>query len=303
MTSQAVATQDGERPFRVLSFGAGVQTVALLYLWVFDSVTMPIYEPTWKNFKGFFGGEKPDLVIFADTQAEPKHVYDAVEDAKGRCEDAGIPFEVVTRGNLARPPKTKSGVQKIFVPVYTRDLTTGEKGQMQRQCTAEYKVRPVTRRAKQLAAGRPIEMTLGISLDEAHRMKRRDAADPVQNAYPLVISDYLPEPMTRTDCVQYLIDSEQKAAKSACSFCPYRRDPWWAWMYRNDPESYAQAVAYDRWVRDKRPGFECYVHESLRPLEDVVPGIVAAEDAQTSLFPMTLDMAGSGGCEEGFCGV
>lgn len=285
-----------QAPFRVLSFGAGVQTIALLWLWVFDSI-LDVDE----NCDGFFNGQRPDLVVFADTQAEPRHVYTAVEEAKHLCAQAGIPFETVSRGDLSRPPTTKAGIQKIYVPVYTRDLKTGKEGQLERQCTAEYKVRPVERYAKKLAGKRPIEMNLGISLDEAHRMKRRAPDDRVQTVYPLVFGEL--GGATRDDCARYLAAIDVPAAKSACSFCPYRRDAWWAWMYRNDPACYAQAVAYDEWVRDKRPGLECFIHDSRRPLKDVVPELIAAEDAQTTLFPIDLDTSGSGGCEEGHCGT
>lgn len=298
-------------PFRVFAFGAGVQTVALLELWVFDGGGHwgEDEHPGWsKEFlENHFGGTLPDLVIFADTGAEPADVYAAVEQARQLCEETNVPFQVVKHGDLARPPQTRRGKQKIFVPVYTIALEgnakgdpAGKLGQLKRQCTQEYKIRPMSRAAKKLAGDRPIEMTLGISLDEWHRMHINDPEDRIQLAYPL-INDPI-TPMTRSDCVNHLRDIGVPAAKSACVFCPYRRDPWWGYLYRHDPKAFAAAVDYDEWVRDKRPGYLCFVHDSRRPLKDVVPEIVADEDQQFTLFPLTLDTSGSGGCEEGYCG-
>ena len=288
--------------FRMIAFGAGVQSVALLYAWIFDSIV-------FRGAHGFFDLEdKPDLVVFADTQAESPDVYEAVEDARSLCEEAGIRFEVVSAGDLARPPKSSTGVQGIYTPVYTVKLLTdengraGEEGQLRRQCTGRYKIEPMMARAAQLAGKRPIEVSMGISLDEAHRMKRRDAHEQVQNRYPLVMQEAL-RGMSRNDCVNFLNDIDVPAGKSACYFCPYKADARWIDMYRNERELFAKAVAYDEWVREQRPGYKCYVHRSRRPLKDAVLDLVAAADAQVGLFPIELDTSASGGCEEGYCGV
>lgn len=294
-----------KEPFRMIAFGAGVQSVALLYAWLFDSIYMP-QQDGWTDFEGFFDGQRPDVVLFADTKAEPSDVYAAVEDARVLCEKVGVRFETVTAGDLANPPKASTGTQGILTPVYTVKLYTdedgpaGEEGQLKRQCTQRYKIEPMMKRAAELAGDRPIEVTMGISLDEAHRMKRRDSGDRVQNRYPLIMQDALGM-MSRHDCVNLLNDLGVSAGKSACYFCPYKADARWIEMYRNDSELFAKTVEYDRWVRDQRPGYKCYVHRSRRPLEDVVSELVAANDLQTGLFPIDLDTAASGGCEEGYC--
>lgn len=299
--SAAIAAE----PFRVLSFGGGVQTIALVYAWIFDGIIMPRDVPGWQDYEGPIR-DRLDLCIFADTQCEPPEVMRAVDDIRDLCEDAGIRFETVTVGDLSAPPLSSTGVQGIYIPAYTRKLFTdeegpaGKEGQLLRQCTHRYKIEPVQARARELAGDRPIEMVLGISVEEAHRMKRRNVDDQIQNRYPLIYDLWLG--MTRNDCINYLRDLEVPAAKSACVMCPFKRNAHWVWMYRNQPELFARAVAYDRWVRDKRPGFECFIHDSRRPLEDVVPEIVAASDQQPSLFPIDLDMSAAGGCDEGYCG-
>ena len=203
-------------PFRMIAFGAGVQSIAMLYAWIFDSILMP-REKGWEQFGGFFDGERPDLVVFADTKAETPDVYAAVEEAKSLCEDAGIRFEIVSAGDLAHPPKSSTGIQGIFAPVYTVKLFTdeegraGDEGQLKRQCISRFKINPMMQRAAQLAGHRPIEVSLAISLEEAHRMKRRDAGDKIQNRYPLVLQETLGG-MTRNDCIKL-------PARSRCAGC------------------------------------------------------------------------------------
>jgi hypothetical protein len=96
---------------------------------------------------------------------------------------------------------------------------------VRRQCTREYKITPIRRQVRQLwqAAGQPpVEQWLGISLDEAHRMRTSDVAY-ITNAYPLVETH-----MTRKDCVRWLTaHGWTEVPKSACIGCPFRSDARW----------------------------------------------------------------------------
>ena len=64
---------------RILSFGGGVDSSAILTHHLFES-SLDI-----------------DYVIFADTGAESKATYENVEFFKGLCADAGLPFKIVRR--------------------------------------------------------------------------------------------------------------------------------------------------------------------------------------------------------------
>lgn len=264
------------------------------------------YYPA-EHLEAQYEGAQPSLVAFADTCAEPTATYKAVEEARWLCELAGVPFVALSAGDLAHPPPASTGTQSIFVPVYTiklesnEDGPAGKLGQLLRQCTGRYKVEPVEHYALTIAEGRPIEMYLGISLDEAHRMRRRDPGDRIQNKYPLVLGGCVQ--WTRQDCVNELHAIEATIAKSGCVMCPYRRKAYWVDMYLHDRESYDKAVEYDRWVRHQRPGYLCFVSDERRPLEIIVPEYVAQHAAQGTLF--TLGLEGDNvftGCEEGRCG-
>jgi hypothetical protein len=345
-------------PFRVHAFGAGVQSTSLLYAWALESEEEPRADGTM--WRGFFPQGRPDLALYADTQSESRAIAASVDEARAHAAAAGVPFEVVTAGDLGHPKVASTGTQGIFVPLFTVSceprwvtsttpvdpfaiarwtqlqaiaetrgrtaaenaefdaiathdvdvcIPAGEEGQLRRQCTAVYKIDPMMKRIYELAGDRPIEVWLGISVDEAERLKT-GPNDRVRYVYPLVFNqersagqeaDYANlAPMNRNDCIRHLIDLDTIPAKSACVFCPYRSEYAWAQMKREDPESFERACEYDERMRDARPGFKCYVHRSRMPLRAVA--FQASHPQTLDLFGET-DISVSGGCEEGYCGL
>jgi hypothetical protein len=321
-----------------------------------------------------YRAEYPDIVMFADTQAEPANVYQNVQTAKEICMDAGIPFEIVSAGDLGNPPKAKTGTQGIFVPAFTlatvahwkekyvrisantkatnikditdgldfedeidsededfqidgegliakpgydiirKYVTVGQRGQLLRQCTQRYKIAPVVARAKELAGDRPLEIWLGITLDEAERLKKTAANDRIQYAYPLVFDtpadSYDPtiptrqaQPAkTRHDCITLLEHLGEPVVKSACFFCPYRADYAWSVMKRDDPVSFEAACRYDERIRYLRPNYELYIHKSRTPLRTAYLQASDPNVMSLGLFAEA-DTSATGGCDEGYCGL
>jgi hypothetical protein len=286
-------------PFRVQAFGGGVQSVALLYAWGFDQDETG--EPLF-----FDRGDQPDVVIFSDTKQEPESVYTAVDDARHFCETIGVQFEVVAYADLAHPPPASTGTQGLFTPLYSTKLENdeegpaGKQGRLFRQCTGRFKIDPMMSRVVELAGRRPIEVWLGMTIDEAHRMRKAAPDDRIQYRYPLVYQPALA--MSRHDCANYMADLDIPTAKSACVFCPNRRDGGWALLAKTDPAATAAAVEYDRRVRRMRPGYELFVHDSRKPLEDVLIELTDPKLLDLGLFPLDGDHASSGGCDAGFCG-
>jgi len=131
---------------KILSHGGGVQTRTLLRLCL----------------EGGF--ERPDLVVFADTQAEPGEVYEAIAEDKAACEAQGIEFVIVTTGELAAVDKWGG----LFIPAFTLD-EKGNRGMLRRQCTERFKVRPIRQllRSRGATTKTPCELWMGISTDEA----------------------------------------------------------------------------------------------------------------------------------------
>ena len=264
---------------RVINLGAGVQSTTLILMAArgeFDVI--------------------PDCAIFADTQWEPKAVYehlDWLEREVGHI----IPIYRVTKGNIRQAClESKNGKRFAALPFHVRN-PDGKSGMLRRQCTREYKIEPINRKIRELLGFKPrkritktVEQWFGISIDEAFRM--RDSRYPwAINRYPLVEKD-----MTRWDCVLWLQRNGYPVPmKSACIGCPFHDDRYWRDMRDNRPEEWADAVDFDRQIRTGLRGVlhEAYLHRSLVPL-DQVDLSTDRDYGQLDLFEMEC---------EGMCGV
>ena len=126
-----------------------------------------------------------------------------------------------------------------------------------------------------------VEQWIGISRDEAHRMKPARELY-IVNRWPLVERG-----LTRRDCLRWLErHGYRQPAKSACTFCPYRDNRGWREMRDGAPADWRQAVGVDRHIRHHMPRMrksEAYLHRSLMPLEEVDLS-TAAERGQGDLF-------------------
>jgi hypothetical protein len=266
---------------RVLSLGAGVQSTTLALMAAKGEI------------------EAPDCAIFADTGAEPRSVYEHLEKLVAALP---YPVHVVSAGNIRDDVMrgTNSGGMKRFAAVpYFLDRGRLGQGMGRRQCTKEYKIAPLMKKQRELLGYRPrqripadsVEVWIGISTDEATRMKPSPDAWQ-RNRWPLIERG-----MSRQDCVRWMERAGWSAPKSACTFCPYRSDESWIAMKREEPEAFAEAVAADHAIRRgdhaQRLRAVPYIHRSMRPL-DQVDFRTHAEIGQPDLF--------NNDCE-GMCGV
>ena len=129
---------------RILSLGAGVQSSTLALMIEKNLVPMV------------------DCAIFADTGAEPKEVYTWLEWLK---EQVSYPVHIVQWRNLKEDLIAVANGKRNIVPIpfFTID-ESGKKGIMRRQCTADYKIRPVTKKIREL---------LGLQIGEKRKAKAR----------------------------------------------------------------------------------------------------------------------------------
>jgi len=262
---------------RVLSLGAGVQssTVALMIEY----------------------GELPmvDCAIFADTQNEPKYVYDWLQYLKSRV---SYPVHIVSKGNL-KEDMLSSKYNFLAIPTYTINNKTGKKGFTMRQCTNEYKIQPIYQKIRRLLGlkkyqrvpkGTMIEMVIGISRDEMVRCKE-SRLPYIKNDYPLVFD----KKFNRGDCMEWLKNHNHPLPKkSACTFCPYHSNDFWLDIKNNDKEMWKEVVEVDRKIRNatRKPEDEVFLHKSYVPLEE------ADLDPNKDQMDMFNDI-----CDEGMCGV
>lgn len=271
-----------EYPIRVLSFGAGVQSTTLLRMAIAGEI-----EPV-------------QHIIFSDTGWEPAGVYEHMRNMRNVAEKAGIEFHVVSHGNI-RTDMFDEHAHFTSMPVFVIGKE-GERAIGRRQCTNEYKLKPLLKKQREIAGLKPrqrskehlITTLIGISWDESQRM--RDPAFPwIRNEYPLV-----DRRITRNDCMQYHEKlGLPKPPRSACIGCPYHSNREWREMKLNDPTSWDDAVFVDEQLRSHPVVSErlfqgrAFLHEHRIPLSQV--DLSNEEDrGQLSLF---------GGECEGMCGV
>jgi len=258
----AVATEAPLRPaLRTLSLGAGVQSTCLLLLSALGRLP------------------KIDFAVFADTGWEPRAVYSHLDRVEREiAEPAGIPILRVSSGNI-RDDALDPAHRFASMPLFIRNPDGGE-GMTRRQCTGEYKIKPIKAQVRALL-GYPyprrippeifVEQWIGISKDEFHRAKDADVRY-MRNRFPLLDLD-----MSREDCVLLLgKHGFGSTPKSACLGCPYHGNAQWRVLRDNSPSEWADVVAFDRDIRagNARATAEgtpllgqAYLHRSRVPLD------------------------------------
>jgi len=255
---------------RVLSLGAGVQS-STLALMIEHGLVAPV-----------------DCAIFADTQWEPPEVYEWLDYLE---KQVSFPIYRVTEGNLREAvlKNAKRSVtykeRYISIPVFVVQ-PNGDRGMVRRQCTHEFKVKPINKKKRELLGYQPkmrippnsCTTLLGISLDEHHRARISEDAWNT-NEYPLIELN-----MTRWDCMLWLHrNGYPQPPKSSCIGCPFHSDHEWR-KIKSNPTTWKDAVEMDEAIRHV-PGMRGtqYLHHSCQPL--ATADLATEEDyGQLSLF-------------------
>ena len=185
----------------------------------------------------------------------------------------GVTVETVKAKNVSVVhPNQKGARDSVYLPAFTLNHKTGKAGQVKRQCTDNWKIRPLRKYVKTLLPGGKtypgaIECWQGISLDEWHRMRTSDVKY-IENRYPLI-----ERRMTRQDCIVFLQSHGLEVPpKSACTFCPYHSISHWKRMKQENGSDWKYAVEVDATIRDRRheQGYDLFVHPACAPLEEAV---------------------------------
>lgn len=252
-----------ENPLNIISLGAGVQSSCMALMAARGLIT-----------------PMPNSAVFADTQWEQKHTYEWLDWLEKQ-----LPFPVVrlTSRNIRDDQaiskvrgRAVNGERVASLPFFTKEVGKSKEGKIRRQCTREYKIDPIERWMARELLGlkhrqrRPkvpvIIQWLGISTDEAHRMK-----DSTERWYSFRYPLALELGMSRHSCREWVKANYGKTPpRSACIGCPLRNDRSWLDMQRNNPDEFADAVEFDRAIR-KCGGMigDTFVHRSCQPLDQV----------------------------------
>ena len=208
------------KKLRILSLGAGVQSSTLAMLIEQGKVPMV------------------DAGIFADVGAEPDNVIEWLQWLKTKV---SYPIYIVQWRNLKEDliNVTQGKYKKIPIPFFSLS-DENKKGMARRMCTADYKIKPVTQKIRQLLGLQPgerakkdtvVELLMGISLDEVQRMKVNQIKY-IQNQYPLIDMRW-----SRQKCIDWFEQNYKVTPpRSACTFCPFHNKHEWLRVKENKKE-------------------------------------------------------------------
>ena len=308
---------------RVLSFGAGQQSVALAVLMVQGVIP------------------KADALVFANVGENSEHPA-----TLAYLRDVFIPYAIANDLNFVETRRMSKGKpvdlhdytlseqqRSIPVPLYNE---TGSPGN--RTCTLEWKVKVVDRWIKAQRVSE-CEIIIGFSAEEGARVAKKPKGwHDRQGNYKFGFNKRFSFPlyemgMNRNKAQQIILDAELPLPpSSACWHCPFLSRAKWLEMRNHTPELFERAVEFERAVNEKRkritaervhkptetttdyPLFgDSVVTESkpnhrmvddnfylyprtggqMRPLADAVP------KDQLELFDQLMNET----CDEGYCGL
>lgn len=231
----------------VLSLGAGVQSTVMALMAELGEL------------------ERPDCAIFADTGWEPRDVYRHLEWLESRL---SFPVHRVSAGNIR--DDAVAGINTTGQRFASMPFFTSGNGMGRRQCTSEYKIKPIRKKIREML-GRErgpvqvgaVQQWIGISTDEMQRMKDSGVKF-IQNRFPLIENR-----MSRTDCQSWFVRRFPGVplVKSACVACPYKSNSEWMMLAADEFED---ACRFDDAVRNHPLLDEQqFVHADRIPLREV----------------------------------
>lgn len=295
---------------RILNLGAGVQSTTL-FLMAHEGVIEPV-----------------EHAIFADTQDEPKAVYEHLKWLR----TVGLPVPLIHTGTVGRigdhlivgivgaSGRKKSKIGKdgtnrfTSIPAFTKSPGDAREGRTRRQCTKEYKIEVVERIIRREILGlKPrqrvprnvhIQQLFGISWDERNRsIKIRCRLE--KTHYSRAVFPLIDMRMTRHDCQDWLKSRvPHETPRSACVFCPFKSAEEWE-RTRQSPSDWARAVEVDAGLRQENSVANrglvasLYVHRQCVPL----PLVDFDKDLAKLKERRSMPLFEQSGCGDGLCGV
>lgn len=278
---------------RVISFGGGVQSTALLVL----------------AAQGVLGDI--DAVLFANVGDDSEHPK-TLDYVRGPAWDYAAQHGVELH-ELHRVPQrgiSKGEVETLWgrlmregsrsLPIPVRMPDTGAPGT--RNCTADFKIRVVQRWLQEAGAdeAHQVRVQIGISTDEYERASSRKRDVPWEiPTYPLLHLEHrLARPrggLDRSACAQIIRDAGLPVPpKSSCFFCPFHKPTVWADQARDEPELFARSVLLEDTLNERRAELDC-PGEGRFPAEAMTPA--GDEEGEVDTYrPGWTPAAGQGAC-------
>jgi hypothetical protein len=299
---------------RTISFGGGVQSVALQVLAAQRRIDFPV--ALYANVGD--DSEHPDTVAYIEHIAKPYAAHHGIQLIEVQRTIGGEPDTIL--GKILRTAKSE------VIPVRTR----ADGPPMSRSCTVSFKIEALGRWLTDHGASEatPATVAVGFSLDEIGRAGR--PARPYEHiVYPLLgMGTPLPEghsrALRRVDCEQ-LIAAEplpphigdalrglgpetlgvyvwpQLLAsdfthlpiprKSSCWFCPFHSYEHWQSLRQESPGLFEQAVDLEEHL-SRKAGSPRYLTRYGLPLQRAI---------NAGVDPLPFPDPHAGGCTSGVC--
>lgn len=265
---------------RIVSYGGGVQSTALLVLAAERRIDYPVF--LFANVGD--DSEHPATLEYVRNVAIPYGAEHGIE---------------VTELQWVRKDGTIQTLRESIVNDHTADVKApffiadknGKGTPGTRACTSRWKIEVVARRTRAMGATEenPAVVAIGISTDEVERANGRSQAKHETRSYPL-----LELGLDRNRCESVIAAAGLPVPpKSSCYFCPYHSMETWHRMARDEPELFDKAAELERIVLAKRAAHgrnPLYLTRHLIPLTEVIN-----TDQQVLTFP------GEGECDTGYC--
>ena len=230
---------------KIISLGWGVQSFALAAM-----SALGILPPV-------------DAAVHADTSHERSETYTFATKWTPWLEERGVRVVTVKADN--RKP-VEPEFNRICMAAFTVSEANGSKAMLARQCTRNWKIYPIRRWLQANRSKARVEQWLGITLDEALRMKP-SGVKYITNIYPFI--EMLDRPWTRGMAIKWLIENGLDVpVKSSCVFCPYRDRGTWREIQLANNGDWGKALEVDRAIRYARPGYLCYLARERKPLNE-----------------------------------
>lgn len=225
---------------------------------------------------------KPDLSCIVDTERERSTTWEYFEQyTKPALASVNVFVERVPKSRYATVDlyggKNKDS---LLLPVWTTQ--SGETGKLPNYCSNEWKSRVLHRWAKQEHQVRQATMWMGMSTDEARRIKYPKGV--WQKSYPLFDLG-----ISRKDCVDIITNYGWPVPKSSsCWMCPNHKQGQWLEIKQDGKSGdFVKAIMFEKGIQKKNP--HVFLTAAVVPLQEVT---FSEEDEV--LF---------GSCDSGMCFV
>ena len=233
-----------------------------------------------------------ELAVFADTGAEPQTTYNTIQYLQEYAKQFNVPVHIIkAEGKNIVDQELDTTTNNGGMPLFTYN-EKGEKMMLRKFCSGHFKRDPLRKYTKNYFNAthkNPMHVWLGYTVDEAFRMKPSKMKYE-QFRYPLI-----EKRLDRYECEKYLEKyGFDFVERSACLFCPYRRDEEWKILTEEElvfVEKFEKELNETYCTSEDSKFKVLRFHKSLDPITDR-----PFENPQPNLFDPIDDICGGASC-------